>query len=56
MRRTGAIYLVMNEKSKMHLRNYEPLSFRVIWLCMKIGIHRLVSSAYYVLMDDQNMK
>lgn len=30
-------------------RNYEPLSFRV----MKIGIYRLVSSAYYALMGDK---
>lgn len=31
MRRTGAIYLIMNEKSKIHLRNYEPLSCGYVW-------------------------
>lgn len=34
--------LIMNERIKMDVKKYELVSARLLWVCMKIGIHMLM--------------
>lgn len=37
-----SVALIMNERIKMDVRKYELVSAKLLWVCMKIGIHMLM--------------
>lgn len=45
---------MMNERTKMHVRKYEHVSFGLLWVHMKGGVHRMVIVACYVPVNHNN--
>lgn len=45
---------MMNERTKIYVREYEHVSFGLLWMRMKRGIHRMVIIVCYVPVNHNN--